>query len=150
MRDFDLDKSFDVVTCLFSSIGCVQTTDGLSLGVTAMVRHLAQSGVLIIEPWLSPASFDPDHQGRVILVERPDLAAVRMNGSRIEGNRSILTFHYIARPGTVEHVTETHTLGLFTDDEYRSAFERAGLGVEHDAEGLMGRGLWIEQPKRGP
>lgn len=30
-------------------------------------------------------------------------------------------------------------------DEYRSAFEAAGLSVEHDADGLMGRGLWIAQ-----
>ena len=27
--------------------------------------------------------------------------------------------------------------------EYRRAFERAGLAVEHDPEGLIGRGLFI-------
>lgn len=149
MRDFDLGRTFDVVTCLFSSIGYVQTTDGLSRAVEAMARHLAPSGVLIVEPWLTPSSFDPTHLGRVIVAERPDLQAVRMNGSRIDGNQSILDFHYlVARPGHVEHVTETHTLGLFTDDEYRSAFELARLSVEHDADGLIGRGLWIGQRRR--
>ncbi len=149
MRDFDLGRTFDVVTCLFSSIGYVETTDGLSRAVEAMARHLAPSGVLIVEPWLMPSSFDPTHLGRVIVAERPDLQAVRMNGSRIDGNRSILDFHYlVARPGHVEHVTETHTLGLFTDDEYRSAFELARLSVEHDADGLIGRGLWIGQRRR--
>jgi SAM-dependent methyltransferase len=149
MRDFHLDRTFDVVTCLFSSIGFVETTEGLARAVTAMAGHLAPSGVLVVEPWLTPATFDPGRLGRVVLVERPHLQAVRMNGSRVEGNRSILDFHYlVARSGTVEHLRETHAMGLFTDDEYRSAFERAGLSVEHDAEGLMGRGLWIGQ--RGP
>ncbi len=151
MRDFDLGRTFDVVTCLFSSIGYVETLDGLSQAVRAMGRHLAPSGVLIIEPWLSPTEFDPNHLGRVIVAERPDLQAVRMNGSRVDDNRSILDFHYlVARPATVEHLTETHTLGLFTDDEYRSSCEGAGLSVEHDVDGLMGRGLWIGQRGREP
>ena len=149
MREFDLRRTFDVVTCLFSSIGYVATTGGLSRAVEAMTRHLAPSGVLIVEPWLTPSTFDPSSMGRVVVAERPDLQAVRMNGSRIEGNRSILDFHYlVARPGTVEHLTETHTLGLFTDDQTRSAVERAGLTVEYDGEGLMGRGLWIGQRRR--
>jgi SAM-dependent methyltransferase len=146
MRDFDLGRTFDVVTCLFSSIGYVETASGLSSAITAMARHLDPSGVLIVEPWLTPDTFDPNRLGRVVLGERPELQAVRMNGTRVEGNLSILDFHYlIARPGSVEHLTETHTLGLFTDAEYRSALEESGLTVEHDPEGLMGRGLWIGQ-----
>jgi len=31
----------------------------------------------------------------------------------------------------------------YTDDEYRAAFEAAGLAAECDEEGLIGRGLWI-------
>jgi SAM-dependent methyltransferase len=148
MRDFDLGRRFDVVTCLFSSIGYVETLEGLSLAVQAMARHLAPSGVLILEPWLPPDTFDPGHPGRVVVAERPDLQAVRMNGSRVAGNQSILDFHYlVARRGTVEHLTETHTLGLFTEDEYRAALAHVGLAVEHDADGLMGRGLWIASAK---
>jgi SAM-dependent methyltransferase len=144
MRDFELGRRFDVVTCLFSSIGYVQTTDGLDAAIGAMAAHLAPSGVLIVEPWFAPEAFDPLHLGRVVVVERPGLAAVRMNGSLVEGNRSVMDLHYlIARPGTVEHLIETHSLGLFTRDEYRSALENAGLTVEYDEEGLMGRGLWI-------
>jgi hypothetical protein len=67
-----------------------------------------------------------------------------MNGSRVDGTRSILEFHYlVATPGKVEHLTEEHVLGLFTDDEHREAFERTGLETGHESEGLMGRGLWI-------
>jgi SAM-dependent methyltransferase len=146
MRDFDLGRRFDVVTCLFSSIGYVQAVEALERTVATMERHLAPSGVLIVEPWLSPEAFDPQHIGRMIVVDRPELQAVRMNGSRTDGTLSILDFHYlVARPGSIEHLTETHTLGLFTDEQYRSAIERAGLSVEHDRDGLMGRGLWIAQ-----
>jgi SAM-dependent methyltransferase len=144
MLEFDLGKTFDVVTCLFSSIGYVLTVENLERAVATMARHLAPGGVLIVEPWFAPADFDPHHLGRLIVVERPDMHAVRMNGSRTDGTLSSFDFHFmIGRPGSVEHRTEIHTLGLFERDQYRAAFERAGLAVEHDEEGLMGRGLWI-------
>lgn len=150
MRDFDLDRRFDVVTCLFGSIGYVETPEALRSSVASMARHLAPEGILILDPWLTPEGFDPTHPTRAVLVEQPGLAAVRLNDSRIEGRLSIMDFHYlIARPGTrVEHLVETHSLGLFTDEEYRGAFEAAGLSAEHDPEGLIGRGLWVCQPIR--
>lgn len=144
MQDFDLGRTFDVVTCLFSSIGYVESVAGLEGAIGSMARHVASGGLLLVEPWLTPDTFDPSDLGRLIHVERPGLQAVRMNGSRVEGATSVLDFHYlVARPGSVEHLTETHVLGLFTDEEMRASLERAGLDVEHDREGPLGRGLWI-------
>jgi SAM-dependent methyltransferase len=144
MRDFDLGRQFDVVTCLFSSIGYVEDERQLRGAVARMTDHLAPGGVLLVEPWHSREKFDPHHIGRALFVDQPDLQAVRLNGSRVEGDRSIFDFHYlVATPGKVEHRTETHSLGLFSDAQYRQALELAGLETEHDAEGLMGRGLWI-------
>lgn len=146
MRDFDLGRQFDVVSCLFSSIGYMQTLRDLQRAIEAMVRHLSPRGLLIVEPWFSPTAFDPHHLSRTILVKRPQLEAVRMSGSRVDGSRSILDLHYlIATPGKVVHLTEEHVLGLFTNDEYQAACERTGLDVQHDPEGLMGRGLWLGQ-----
>ena len=145
MRALDLGRRFDVVTCLFSSIGYVQTPEALRSAITAMGRHVAPGGVLIVEPWLTPETFDPTFPSRAIVVERPGLQGVRLNDSRIDGRLSVMDFHYLlGRPGQpIEHLVETHSLGLFTDAEHRAAFEAAGLTVEHDEAGLMGRGLWI-------
>ncbi len=144
MRNFELPRSFDVVTCLFSSIGYMLNAADLRQAIQTMGGHLSPTGLLIVEPWLSPDAFDPNRLGRTIVAKEPNREAVRMNGSRVGGTISTLDFHYlIATPGNVEHLVETHELGLFTDDEYRQAFEVAGLAVEHDPVGLMGRGLFI-------
>lgn len=151
MRDFDLGRRFDVVTCLFSSIGYVRTPDALTTAVANMARHVVAGGVLVVEPWLTPEAFDPMHLGRPMTVRAPGLEAVRMNDSRVEDGMSIMDFHYlVARAGEpMQHLVETHALALFTEEQYRSAFETAGLEAEHDPEGLMGRGLWIGRRSGG-
>lgn len=144
MRDFDLGRRFDAVTCLFSSIGYVDGVDELACAVGSMARHLEPGGVLVVEPWLSPERVVVPHVGAVF-VDEPELKIARMNAIEVDGNRSILELHYlVGRPDGVEHFTELHELTLFTDDETLDAFRSAGLEVEHDPDdGPMGRGLYV-------
>jgi hypothetical protein len=49
----------------------------------------------------------------------------------------MLDFHYlVATSEGVEHFTEHHELGLFTEEEYRAAFMQAGLAriIHRDQE----------------
>jgi SAM-dependent methyltransferase len=143
MVDFDLGCRFDVVTCLFSSIGYVKTLDNLHKAVRCMAQHLEPGGLLIVEPWFTPGDW---HSGtpHAMLIDEPQLKIARLNTSFAKGRLSYFDFHYlIATPQGTEHLVERHELGLFERDEMRTAFAQAGLRVSYDAEGLTGRGLWI-------
>ena len=54
MRDFDLGRQFDSITCLFSAIGFVGGTEGLAATARALARHLNPGGVALVEPWITP------------------------------------------------------------------------------------------------
>lgn len=143
MRTFDLGKSFDAVTCLFSAIGYVASEEELRASIDRMAAHLNPGGVLVIEGWLSPDEWNLDHIGS-LYVDEPDLKIARMNVPQVRGRVSVVDFHYlVATPGEVSHFTELHELYLFTPEEYMSALEATGLRVERDAEALMGRGVYI-------
>lgn len=145
MRDFDLGKTFDVVSCLFSSIAYMTNRDDLARSIETMARHLSEEGVLIVEPFFSPAQFQAGHPWS-LFVDEPDLKIARMDVPQVEGTVGIVPFHYlVATSDGVEHFTELHRLGLFTQDEYVDAFAAAGLNTTHDAQGLMGRGLYVAQ-----
>jgi len=148
MVDFALGRQFDVVTCLFSSIAYTKTEQRLHQTIATMAAHVCAGGVLLIGPFFPPEAWTPG-QPHAIFVDQPELKLVRMNVSGVDasGTVAILDFHYlVGTPEGVEHFTEHHELGLFTDEQYRAAFTRAGLAVFHDAEGLMGRGLYIGTP----
>jgi ubiquinone/menaquinone biosynthesis C-methylase UbiE len=143
MTDFDLGHQFDVIVCLFSSIGYVRTKSRLQKAIKTMHRHLLPGGVLLIEPWFTPRQWKP---GRASMsqVNKPDLKIVRMSHAGQRGKISILEFQYlIGTSKGIEHHTEIHELGLFTHKEYMDAFNAADLNVIHDPEGLDGRGLYI-------
>lgn len=149
LRTFALPRRFDAVTCLFSSIGYVVDLDGLGRAAARLAAHLAPGGVLVVEPWLTPDAWRDGHVSAVY-VDDPDLKLARIGPARREGRRSILELHYLLGTAAgVERAEERHVLGLFGEDEYRAAFEAAGLVVEHDREGLIGRGLWLATRSSG-
>ena len=59
MTDFDLATTYDAVTCLFSAIGYVKTVERMNRAVACMARHVKPSGVLIVEPWITPENWKP-------------------------------------------------------------------------------------------
>lgn len=143
MAGFELGRRFDVVTCLFSSIAYVKTLDNLHRTIATMARHLRPGGVAVLEPWFGP---DRYWTGTITAnhVDQPELKIAWMYTSEREGDLSILDVHYlVGTPGGIEHFTERHELGLFTDEQYLAAFRDAGLAASHDREGLFGRGLFL-------
>jgi hypothetical protein len=143
MTDFDLGRSYDVVTCLFSAIGRVMTFERLERAIACMARHVCPGGALIVEPWFTPDQWKPGslfvHAGEIGTTK-----VCRMSLSGREGDTSTLLYHYLrGTPENVEHYTERLELALFTRDEMTWAFESAGMAVRYDSEGLMGRGLYL-------
>jgi SAM-dependent methyltransferase len=144
MATFDLGRQFDVVTCLFGSIGYARTVRSLRQTIANLARHVRVGGIVIMEPWLAPEDY---HPGRpyALFADLPDRKIVRMNVSRRRGTLSILDFRYmVAAPDGIETWREVHVLRLFTDAEYREAFRRTGLPIlDGVGDGPTGRGLYV-------
>ncbi|MGH2682248.1 MAG: class I SAM-dependent methyltransferase [Actinomycetota bacterium] len=143
MLSFDLGRTFDVVTCLFSSIAYAKTPKDLGRAIATMAGHVKAGGVLIIEPFFESHQWELGHLA-ALFVDEPDLKIARMNQADRDGDLAVMDFHYlVASADRIEHFTERHEAALFSKDEYLKAFGAAGLEPEHDSEGLMGRGLYI-------
>ena len=143
MRSFDLGRKFDVITCLFSSIGYMKTPRRMREAVINMSRHLEPGGVLIVEPWINEETFHPGEL-HALVVDRPELKIARFDIPYLKGRVSVHKWHLmIGTPAKIEYLTDKHELGLFSELEYREAFAAADLEVFFDEKGLMGRGLYL-------
>ena len=143
MRTFELGARFDVVTCLFSSIGYMTTVDDLHRAIARMADHLVPGGLLLVVPWLTPEAWKPNTV-HAMFIDEPELKIARINTSLLHGRLSVFDLHHlIGTPEGTEHVVEHHEMGLYTIDEMTEAFTAAALKVRFDPEGLTGRGLYV-------
>ncbi|GII90692.1 class I SAM-dependent DNA methyltransferase [Sinosporangium siamense] len=144
MRDFELGRTFDAVTCMFSSIAYMSSDEELRSALTRMAAHVVPGGVVLIEPWWFPESFLPGYvAGDVVTVDGRTLA--RVSRTVRKGDASVMEVHYLAADaGTaVRHFTVTHVNTLFTRERYEAAFAAAGLRVDYIEGGPSGRGLFV-------
>jgi SAM-dependent methyltransferase len=143
MRDFDLGRRIGTVLCLFSSIGYVGSVDELQAALASFARHTEAGGAVLVEPWLRREVFEP-RPPLLMSHEADGVTVARMGLNEVEGDFANLHFHYLVGSlGRLEHFEEVHHLRLFSDAEYRGAFEAVGLTVAFDPEGPVGRGLYF-------
>ncbi|SCD60656.1 class I SAM-dependent methyltransferase [Streptomyces sp. DvalAA-19] len=144
MRDFSLDGSFSVITCMFGSIGYLAGPRELAAALRRFARHLQPGGVVAVDPWWFPETFLDGHVATGTTVDR-GRALARVSHSVRVGDASRVEVHYLVADAAsgVRHFSETHLISLFTRRQYEDAFSAAGLDVEY-LDGLHnGRGLFL-------
>lgn len=146
MAGFDVGHRYDVVLCLFSSIGYLRTLDRVTAALRCFRQHLVTDGVIVIEPWFAPGVLH-DGAGSTRLAETDGVRVERSSHTAVEGHLSTLIFNYrIEDTSGVRVEREVHELGLFTQAEMMASFQEAGLAATFDPQGLTGRGLYMARP----
>jgi SAM-dependent methyltransferase len=131
MRTFQLDTTFDAVTCLFSAVGYLRSTEDLHGAVATMAAHLSPGGVLIIDGWVRPEAWRGESSVHLDTAEDGSTKVVRMAVATRRGRTTVLDMHHlISIDGKVEYVVDHHELTLFESSEYSGALHDAGLDVE--------------------
>lgn len=144
MRSFRLDRSFDAIVCLFSSIGYLTDADELDAAVEQMSRHLTPGGVLVVDGWVRPDAWIESGSVSALSATREDIAVARVTKTSRSGATTLLEMHHlVATSEGVEHLVDRHEMTLFTADEYEHAFEAAGLAWERFDSPMPGRDRYL-------
>lgn len=93
MTALNLPRRYDVITCLFSAIGYVESETALRHAIAGMRRHLNRGGVLIVDPWFEPGQLTHGWI-TVLLGTGADVTVCRMSRTLVEGTTSRLEFEY--------------------------------------------------------
>jgi ubiquinone/menaquinone biosynthesis C-methylase UbiE len=145
MTTLSLGKRFDVITCLFSSIGYVKTYKNLRRAIRNFSKHLKEGGVVLIEPWFTKSAYIPGSP-HMSIYDGKDTKIARLNVSELRGNLSVMDMHYLVAEGgkRVRHFVDTHEMGLFEVDETLRIMKKAGLQSKFLKRGLMPeRGMFV-------
>jgi ubiquinone/menaquinone biosynthesis C-methylase UbiE len=127
MIDFNINRQFDALVCLYGSIGFTRTVKNLNKALGAFARHMKPGGVLYLTPWSTKEDFKP--QIVAGSVKHPDVRIARMENVRLKNPNTIeVDFHHlIGHGGKVTYRTQTIRVGLFSKQQYQNAIGGAGL-----------------------
>jgi SAM-dependent methyltransferase len=132
MRTFDLGRTFDAVTCLFSSVGYLRNDEELALALARMAAHVAPGGVLVVDGWVRPEAWWPGTNVHALAETADGVAAARVARTWRDGDRTVLDMRYLIASADdgFEQEEEIHELTLFSDQAYRAAFAAASLTAD--------------------
>lgn len=145
MINLNLGKKFDVILCLFSSIGYVKTYQNLTKTIKNFVKHLRVGGVVIIEPWFTETIYKTGLPS-MITYDSEGIKIARLCVSQKRGTLSIMDMHYLIaeKNQKMKHFIERHELAMFDVDRVLSIMKKQGLQASFLKHGLMkDRGLCI-------
>ena len=130
MRDFELHRTFDVVTCMGSGLAEADSPEQMADSVARMSAHLAPGGVLIVEPWYFPDNFLDGHAAGHLFREGGRVVS-RLTHSARRGDKSRVEIRFmIVDSSGFREFTEVVVKYLLPQERYEAAFERAGCSVE--------------------
>jgi len=146
MRQFELNKQYDAVVCLFSSIAYMLNEADLTKAVQTMVKHLKPGGLLVVEPFVQKEKFTEGHLG-MLSHDWEELKISRHNTITL-GEQDIckMDFHYLItnKEKGVQYFVEPHTLWLIPRELMLNIMQKAGLQATFTFDGLTpDRGLFI-------
>jgi SAM-dependent methyltransferase len=135
MCDLDIDgRPFDVVTCLFDSIGYPQDDDRIVSALRSLGRHAVPGGRIVCEFLHAPAIVRGAEQLRVRqLVLRDGRTLLRTSETTIDVERMLMHVRYelwaVDDDGRGEHAEEEQTNRVLSAPEMRRLAAAAGLEV---------------------
>ena len=127
MLDFHLEPRYDVVTCLFRSIGYADQLTTMRQAIQNMADHLRPRGLLIVEPFFTPEVYQAGYL-EANFVDRTNLKAGNMVACVTDNDRAVGDIYtLVGQPTAIDCFVEHHRLGLYSREEYQQALEAAGL-----------------------
>jgi SAM-dependent methyltransferase len=126
MITFRLRNRFDVITCLFSSIGYVQNFGNLVRTLRNFHDHLTDEGLVLIEPWVFKKDFR-ERSFSIDTYEDENTKLTRMGTSKLTKLHWLVHFHYLTGiNGEIKHTKEIHKMIAADYEDYVRGFNRAG------------------------
>ena len=128
MINFKINERYDIITCLFSSIGYVKTYKNLRITLENFSKHLKTGGVVLIEPWFTKAAYKVGAPHLTVYQDKNTKIA-RVSVSKAKGGVSIMEMHYLIaeRDKEVKHFVSVEELGMFETQKTLKIMKDSGF-----------------------
>jgi SAM-dependent methyltransferase len=132
MRDFDLQKQFDVVVALFHVISYLPTDHDLELTLSSISQHLKPGGLFLFDHWYGPAVMAYPPTRRIKTLENDEIEVTRVATPTLRADDHLVDVNYAVTvveksSGRSTKFSETHQMRYLFRPEIESLLGRQSL-----------------------
>jgi SAM-dependent methyltransferase len=131
LRFAKFEKPFDVIVCLFDSIGFVQTNENIISVFKNVRNNLRKEGLFIFEFWNAGAMLSSHEKMRVRKWTKEDIKIVRKSRTDLDYHNQLCRVNYeisvYKNSKCIQKLTERHSNRFFLPQEMNSFLVSAGL-----------------------
>jgi len=127
MKEMNLERDFDVIICLFSSINYHTNLSELEVTFQRFYDHLKRGGVLIFDLGFCTENWE---EGRMLVdaVVEGDLQLARISQSRLYDGVFNANFLFLIKEnGKMDFEVDQHQIGVFNTTDVESILEDTGF-----------------------
>jgi SAM-dependent methyltransferase len=144
IRNFQLNRHFDVVIALFHVISYQTGSDDLRRVFEMVKRHLVPGGVFIFDCWYGPAVLTDRPVVRELRIEDEKIEVTRIAEPVMHPNENIVDVNYRIlirdkKTGKVEEVKEIHRMRYLFKPEVEFMLSDIGMRIIACEEWVTGR-----------
>lgn len=129
MKEMNLEKDFDVIICLFSSINYHTNLSELESTILKFHNHLKKGGILIFDLGFCTENWE---EGRMLVdaAVEGDLQLARISQSRLQDGVFNANFVFLIKEdGIMDFEVDQHQIGVFSTADTESILEKAGFEI---------------------
>lgn len=137
MGDFDLNEKFDVIICMFSSLGYLTEQNKVNSFFESISRHLVEEGLLILDVWNGLGVVKDPPIIREMVVENGDLKIVRTSYPNLDVQNFVNNVRFeikvYDKGELIDEYEEHHKVRFFLPLEIKQCMEDVGINMLHEA-----------------
>ena len=137
MSDFDLNEKFDVIICMFSSLGYLTEQDKVNGFFESISRHLVEEGLLILDVWNGLGVVKDPPTIREKVIEEGDLKIVRTSYPNLDVQNFVNNVRFeikvYDKEELVDEYEEHHKVRFFLPLEIKQYMEDVGINMLHES-----------------
>jgi len=134
IRDFHLDKRFDVVIALFHVMSYITCNDDLRGAFRLIKEHLRPKGGLIFDCWYGPAVLTDIPKVRILKLEDESIEIMRTAEPTIHPNENVVEVNYniyvrAKKSRETEVIKEAHEMRYLFSPELEMMLSESGMDI---------------------
>ena len=139
MSNFNLNKKFDAIICMFASLGYLNKNEQIESALGCIKNHLRPGGLFIMHCWNGLGVLNLKPEARTREIDDGEIRVSRKSTSDLDSFNHVVYVNFdieVKKKDGTEHFKEKHPVRFFFPQELKKYYSESGFEILEFCDGF--------------